>query len=313
MRRLLSVALVLTLLVGGGFTAFDHLAPQESAQLAAELEHALSKLERKTVMVDGLEIVYLEGGSGEPLVLVHGFGADKDNFTRVARGLTAHYRVIIPDLPGFGESSRPLASSFHIPEQSEHVHRFVATLGIDSAHFGGSSMGGWIIADYAARYPQQALSLWLLAPGGVSSADPSPMQKTYAVTGVSPLIAQSPDDFARIINLVMADPPYMPYSIKRVLGERAARDAKLHTEIFEQIAKDEPLEKIATRITAPSLIVWGEKDQVLDVSGAHILHQVLKGSQLIVMPDVGHLPMLERPKQAAADYLSFRASLPAAP
>ncbi len=309
MRRLLSVALVLTLLVGGGFTAFDHLAPQESAQLAAELEHALSKLERKSVMVDGLEVVYLEGGSGEPLVLVHGFGADKDNFTRVARGLTSHYRVIIPDLPGFGESSRPVAASFHISEQSERVHRFVATLGIDTAHFGGSSMGGWIVADHAARYPQQTLSLWLLAPGGVSSADPSPMQKAYTVTGVSPLIAQSPGDFERIIDLVMADPPYMPYSMKRVLGERAARDAKLHTEIFEQIVKDDSLEQLATRIIAPSLIVWGQQDQVLDVSGAHILQQALKGAQLIVMPDVGHLPMLEKPKQAAADYLHFRASL----
>lgn len=309
MRRLLSVTLVLTLLIGGGFTAFDYLAPQESAHFGAELERALSGLKRQSVIADGLNIVYLEGGEGETLVLIHGFGADKDNFTRTARTLSHRYHVIIPDLPGFGESSRPENANYGIRDQSERLAHFLSIIGVESAHLGGSSMGGWIAADFASHYPQRTDSLWLLAPAGVMSAKASPMQLAYAQTGESPLIARSPEDFPRILKLVMADPPYLPYGIKRTLGERAAADAPLHREIFEQVTRDEPLEQIAQRVTAPSLIVWGEQDQVLDVSGAEILHQQLSNSRLIVMPGVGHLPMFERPRQAAEDYISFRNDL----
>lgn len=314
MRRLLLPLALILLLVLAGLTAFDVLLPQRSAALGAGLERSLSQLKRKTLSVPGFEVAYLEGGSGEPLVLVHGFGADKDNFTRAARSLTPHYRVIIPDLPGFGESSKPAGTTYRIEDQVQRLNQIMSALGLQRAHFGGSSMGGWIIAGYAAQFPDKTASLWLLAPGGVTSAKPSPMLAAYTATGVSPLVARTPGDFVRVLDLVMADPPFLPYSMKKNLGERAATDHALHSAIFVQLHDlSEPLQQIAMRVHTPSLIVWGAEDRVLDVSGAQILKDILPDTELIVMPGIGHLPMLESPGQSARDYLAFRTRLAARP
>ncbi|MFP5306992.1 MAG: alpha/beta fold hydrolase [Gammaproteobacteria bacterium] len=310
MRRLLLLLLAVVVVLAAGLFVFDRVAPARSAALAAQLERDRAGLERKTTRIAGFDIVYLEGGSGEPLVLVHGFGADKDNFTRVAAQLTAHYRVIVPDLPGFGESSKPADASYRIGEQAQRLDQILAALGVQRAHFGGSSMGGWIIAAYAAQFPDKAQSLWLLAPGGVSNATPSPMLKAFSETGKSPLVIDKVENFEQVLDLVMADPPFLPYSVKKVLAERAVRNHALHSRIFLQLHNEsQALQEIAPQVQAPSLIVWGEDDRVLDISGARILDQLLPRSQLIVMPGIGHLPMLEAPRRVAADYLAFRAAL----
>lgn len=310
MRRLLLVVLAVVVLLLAGLTVFDRVAPERSAALAADLERRGAHLERKTATIPGFDIVYLEGGSGEPLVLVHGFGADKDNFTRVAAQLTSHYRVIVPDLPGFGESSKPTDVTYRIEEQAQRLDQILSALNVPKAHFGGSSMGGWIIAAYAAQFPDKAQSLWLLAPGGVSNATPSPMLKAFAETGKSPLVIDKAENFQQVLDLVMADPPFLPYGIKKVLGERAARNYALHSAIFGQLHDESTaLQEIAPRVQTPSLIVWGAQDQVLDISGAQILDAALPESKLIVMPNIGHLPMLEAPKQTAQDYLAFRTQL----
>lgn len=117
MRRLLLVLLAVVVLLLAGLIVFDRVAPEHSAALAADPERRGAHLARKTTTIPGFDIVYLEGGSGEPRVLVHGFGADKDNFTRAAAQLTSRYHVIIPDLPGFGESSKPTDVTYRIGER----------------------------------------------------------------------------------------------------------------------------------------------------------------------------------------------------
>ncbi|MCX5849853.1 MAG: alpha/beta fold hydrolase [Deltaproteobacteria bacterium] len=97
--------IIVCILAGIGFL---YLAPEKAAKLAIDMERKRSGLTLKEINLPGeLHYVYLEGGKGEPLVLLHGFGANKDNFIRVARFLTPHYRVIIPDHIGFGESGHP--------------------------------------------------------------------------------------------------------------------------------------------------------------------------------------------------------------
>ena len=73
---------------------------------AIRAQRAKAGLTEKVVSVDGHDVVYLDGGSGDPLILLHGFGANKDNWTRIAPLLSPHFRLIIPDLPGFGDSTR---------------------------------------------------------------------------------------------------------------------------------------------------------------------------------------------------------------
>ncbi len=301
--------IAVVLLLAAALLAFDFLAPAQAAKAGLGIERALAGLQARELSVDGYRVNYLEGGSGETLLLVHGFGADKDNFTKVTRHLTGQFRVIAIDLPGFGDSERLLQASYRIADQVTRLNSIAAALGLERFHLGGSSMGGQISASYAARYPQQVQSLWLLAPAGVAGAADSELFTAYRETGRSLLIAETPADFAGILDLTMSQPPFLPHSVKQVLAERAASDYSLHKRIFEEIKGSEPLNAQVAGLAVPTLIVWGEEDRALDVSGAPILQQLLAAAELQQMPDIGHLPMLEAPAETAARYLAFTAGL----
>ncbi|MCP3952871.1 MAG: alpha/beta hydrolase, partial [Desulfobacterales bacterium] len=109
-----------------------------------------------------IPIEYLEGGQGDTLLLLHGFGANKDNWTRIGKHLTPHFRVIAPDLPGFGESGKNPDGDYSISAQARFVKDFVQALGIKSFHIGGSSMGGNIAGAYASSNPETLKSLLLI-------------------------------------------------------------------------------------------------------------------------------------------------------
>ena len=298
----LLIVLALMLVAVAGIELFF---PSTAARAALRLERARSRLRQAEAATAEFEFSYLEGGSGETLLLVHGFGADKDNFTRIARYLVGRFRVIAVDLPGFGASTRLPEAGYSIPDQAMRLHAVVEHLRLDSFHLGGSSMGGAIAIDYAARHPARVKSLWLLAPGGVMSASESEMIAEYRRHGRSLLVANVPQEFRRILDLTMHRRPFFPPSLKRVLASRAARDASLHTRIFEEMVNSPPSEERGREVTAPALIVWGREDRVLDMSGAAILAAAMPSATARVMDDVGHLPMIEAPRATAEDYIRF--------
>jgi pimeloyl-ACP methyl ester carboxylesterase len=301
--------LVLLLVLALGVVAAYYLYPERLAKWAVRGERAVAGLSRHKADAAGFRIVYLEGGKGEPLLLLHGFGADKDNFTRVAKLLTPRFHVIVPDLPGFGESSKPADASYTIAEQVERVHAFAQVLGLKTVHLGGSSMGGEIAAVYAAKYPAETGSLWLLAPGGVSTAPPSDLALRLQQGGSNPLVASNADEFAAIFQFVMSDPPFVPRRILDVLGQTAIANHDLSLKIFDQIRAAPPLEAQVQGLTTPTRIVWGDKDRALNVGGAQILANLMPRASVLILPGIGHLPMLERPHEVGADYLSFRDGL----
>jgi pimeloyl-ACP methyl ester carboxylesterase len=315
MRRLLIVIAVLVAALLGGLTTFDYLAPEKAAEFGVGLERSRNGLAEKRITVDGLDIAYLEGGpaDGEPLILVHGFGADKDNFTRVSGLLTPHYRVIVPDLPGFGESSKPMDADYTIDAQAGRVHAFAQALGVKRAHLGGSSMGGAIVTAYALKYPGETASLWLLGPAGLSKALDSELGRTIRETGRNPLLAQTPEEFPAIMDFVMSRPPFFPHSLKLVLGRRAAADYPLHQRIFAQLNDPKQplpnLDGLIRNIQAPALVVWGNEDRALNHEAAQVYKAEMPKAEIIIREGIGHLPMIEEPRQSARDYLAFRASL----
>jgi pimeloyl-ACP methyl ester carboxylesterase len=292
-----------------GLTAFDHLAPYTAARLGLQLEQRRSGLHEASVSIPGFEMPYLEGGQGEPLLLLHGFGADKNNFTRIARFLTPHYRVIAPDLPGFGAATRSDTATYSIAEQVERLRLFAAALGLKRVHLGGSSMGGHIATTWAGKYPDEVSSLWLLAPAGTAAAFDSELRREFQKTGEILLVAKTPEEHARVRRFVMSHEPWLPYSLKRVLGERAAADYALHSRIFSALGKEQAVETLFTQIRSPALIVWGTEDRALNPKGADTLKAMMPGAQVILMPGIGHLPMVEAVRQSAEDYLAFRHNL----
>jgi pimeloyl-ACP methyl ester carboxylesterase len=306
--RIAKIVLAVLAVVVIAMVGFVHLAPENAARLFVNAQRAHSGLDLKEIqLAGGLHYVYLEGGKGEPLMLLHGFGADKDNFTPVAAFLTTRYRVIIPDHIGFGESSHPVDADYSPPEQARRLRAFALALGVTNLHLGGNSMGGHIAMTYAALYPEEVKSLWLLAPGGVWSAPKSDALTTMGTTGQNPLLIRKEDDIMALFQLAMSSPPYIPRPILYVLARQRIKNYALEQRIFKEMAADS-VEQRVTGLATPALIVWGSEDRLLNVETSKILNKLMPRSQVIVMQHIGHLPMFEDPKQSAQDYLRFRAS-----
>lgn len=305
--KFLPAAILITAVAAAGFV---YLAPEKFTSLIINVDRRSAGLVRKEIdLHGGLHYVYLEG-KGEPLVLLHGFGGMKDNFTRAARLLTPHFRVIIPDEIGFAESSHPQDADYSSRGQAGNVHALVQALGIDRLHLGGNSMGGQIALAYAAQYPSEVGSLWLLDAAGIWSGPKSELAEIVEAGGRIPYFIASESDYSQMIRFVMSKPPYIPQPMLKVLAQDSIRNLELQKRIFKTI-REESVEKRITGMTIPTLIVWGEKDRVFHVGTAEVLHKLLPNSQVIVMPGVGHVPMMEQPRQSAEDYLQFRNSLAA--
>ncbi len=304
--KLIAAALVLVAIAPIGLV---YLTPAKALHFAIDAERQTAGLVRKQIdLPGGLHYVYLEGGQGEALMLLHGFGANKDNYTRVARFLTPHFRVIVPDHIGFGESSHPQDADYAPTAQVERLRVLAQALGIKTLHLGGSSMGGQIALTYAALHPDEVKSLWLLAPAGVWSAPESEMRKVARETGHNPLMAKNEEEFAEVFSFVMTDPPYIPRPMLNVMAQERIGNFVLEERILKQLGAD-AVEQRVTGLATPTLIVWGDKDRVLIPASADILHKLMPRSQVLIMPGIGHLPMLERPQQSAQDYLRFRVAL----
>jgi pimeloyl-ACP methyl ester carboxylesterase len=307
--RVFKVVVGIVFAVVLALTAFVELAPETATRLALDSERARSGLTRKEIVLPGgLHYVYLEGGSGQPLMLFHGFGADKDNFTRVARFLVPRYRVVIPDHVGFGESSHPPDVDYAPPAQAARLHALAAALGITRVHLGGSSMGGHIALSYAVQYPEDVASLWLLDPGGIWSAPPSELAEVVQKTGENPLMARNADEFRKVFAFVMADPPWIPGPMLDVMARKRAANFELEKKIFRQL-RDDRLEDRIRGLETPSLIVWGRLDRAINVATADVLHGLLPNSKVVILEGIGHLPAIEAPRRSADDYLEFRAAI----
>ena len=285
------------------------IAPERVTRLALAAERRHSGLALRSARVDGFDIPYLDGGQGEALLLIHGFGADKDNFTRVARYLTPHFRVIIPDLPGFGDAGRDPQADYFMADQVARMHALLAQLGVARVHLGGSSMGGFIAAQFAATWPAMTGSVWLIDAAGTAASYASPMAQHYDKTGKMPLLMDDPGQFDALVAATTHKTPFLPRFVRTTLARRAVADFALHTRIMRQLRDSPLLESLYSALATPALIVWGAEDGVLHPDGAAALAAIFTQAQVHIMPGLGHLPMAEAPQLVASDYLAFRRAL----
>ena len=191
-------------------------------------------------------------------------------------------------------------------DQVERLHAFARALGLAQFHLGGNSMGGWIAGAYAAGYPHQVQSLWLLAPGGVASAQASELAQHLA-QGENPLIVNRPEDFDTMFEFAAVVRPWIPGPIKRHLAEQAMRQRDFNAKVVRDLAETPlSLEPLLQDHPVPALIVWGEQDRIVHVSGAAILAGRMPNAQAVVMPHTGHVPMIERPQETAERFLRFQ-------
>ena len=280
--------------------------PAPLARLFRALDRRGGRLSSCRVEADGIDWHMLEGGHGEALVLLHGFNADADHFNRVARHLTAHFRILVPDLPGFGETGCHSAVDYRIEAQAESVVRWMDRIGIQRCFLGGSSMGGYIACAIAARHPQRIRAILLLAPGGVTNVALSPLFQEIAEERHNPLVIRDHADFRRLIDFCFVHPPWIPFPLARFLTDRSAARAVDHQRAFDAIRFDStPAEVLTEGLEVPALVVWGRSDQVLNPAGARVLKDCMAHAETLMLPDTGHLPMLESPRTVAECWISY--------
>ncbi len=242
---------------------------------------------------------------GEPVVMVHGFSADKSCWLKLAGKLGPEYNLYIPDMPGHGETSTH--DNYRMEAMVAWLDEWFDVAGIDSAHLIGNSMGGGIAAWFAWLFPRRVKSLALIANAGIKSPTLSPFIEEVLATGNNRLVHREEGKLDELIDLVMTRKPWIPGYVKRAMEREMLNRESLNDEIFSNLLEsfhtltegrprfETLLEGCQSRILA----LWGREDQVLHVSSTEVIKQVRPDAEIVIMNDIGHAPMMEAPKLTA--------------
>jgi pimeloyl-ACP methyl ester carboxylesterase len=305
---------IIVLLAFGLLVAFLLLRlvfPEHLVALMLSAVRRFAGLRACNVDVDGVTWPYLDGGleSGEIVILLHGFGGDKDNWPFYARHLRKEFRVIAPDLPGFGENGRDLDpnADYRISTQVRRLRKFVEAMGIDRFHIAGNSMGGYLALEYALAYPSSVITMMLLNNAGVSSINKSEVELA-ASRGENLLVVSSFQELDKLLKLIVYRPMPIPGVVKQHIGRQLIDQRGFLDRIFWSLYDDNlnrPLDDQLHNVSAPTLIIWGRCDRVIDVSCTEIMQQRIPQNQCIVFDKIGHVPMLECAAHTASAHRDF--------
>lgn len=263
----------------------------------------------REAMIDGDHWCWFEAGpvDGEPLILLHGFAANKDNWLLIAPILAQRYRVICPDLPGFGESGAAGTADYSIPRQAARIVGFMDALELDACHIGGNSMGGFIALLVALESAGRVRSLILLNNAGVDGPELTTAQQALK-QGHDLFEIRNADDVRNLMDMLFHSPPYLPYIVCTAIAAHLARRRDLEHLILIQIlvdAVDGRLNDRLDELMVPTLILWGDSDNLLHVSAADVQHAGIAGAEKVILDNTGHVPMVERPFRTAREIRSF--------
>jgi pimeloyl-ACP methyl ester carboxylesterase len=246
------------------------------------------------IAVRDCRIRLMRGGSGEPLIYLH--GASGACWLPFLQTLTQNYDVIAPEHPGFGESDNP--------DWLDNIHDLaffyldvIEALNLDRVHLVGNSLGGWIAAELAVRNTQRLASLTLAGSAGLYVADVEQMDSFLAT------------DEQRM-RAFFYNPKRAEAMIARVLDpkqeETALRNqATVAKLVWQPRSHDPHLGKWLHRIDVPTLLIWGDHDRMFPIEHAQAFAKAIPGAELVVIPKCGHVPQIEKPDEFVAALETF--------
>jgi abhydrolase domain-containing protein 6 len=269
-------------------------------------------LSERRVDVGDTTLAVLQGGPADapPVVLLHGYTADRVVWIRFAKHLVRDHRVVVPELAGHGASGFTSGTGFSAPAQAARVATLMDRLGIDRAHVAGNSMGGFVAATLALAHPDRVTSLLLSDAVGVASPEPSDAELQIRA-GRNPFLLDDVAGFPEFYAMTMARPPFVPGFVQAAIAEDYVSRRAHFEEIFTDFFGVETLDDRLGEITAPTLVMWGEQDRLVHPSTAQVWADGIPGARTVRYPDAGHMPMLELPRRTAEDYRAFLARLSA--
>jgi len=248
--------------------------------------------------VFGQTIRYYDVGSGPPLVLLHGIGGDADDWAFCLSALAASHRVIALDMLGFGRSDKPYVD-YSIAVFVEVLERFLLSLDIGSASVVGHSLGGWIAASFVLRSPEAIDRLVLMDSAGVWGE----MQELPVDLHVSTL-AHMREIFQHLFyDKKMATDAIVEFAYTNHLAR--GDGYTIHSVLENLRGGRERLDERIGKLSVPTLIIWGENDEVIPVAIGRRIQGLVPGSSLEVISQCGHLPELEKPGEFVPCLLQF--------
>lgn len=266
-------------------------------------------MQRRSTYIKSQKIVWLEGGNphGEPLLLIHGFASNKENWVMLLPFLMKRYRLFVPDLPGWGESTFDFTESYRIEDQISRLEIWTQRYLPEDFHVVGSSMGGGIAALFAVRQPDQVRSLTLMNSLGVFGEQLTYFERELQ-QGRNQLVAERLTDVVHMISTVTS---YRRWALTAFLAPLMYQElvSRQHVNLYlsHQLIDNAPSDifESITTIKQPTFVLWGENDRILHPSCADVFKQLIPHAEVKILRDAGHLPMIEMPALTARSLQKF--------
>ena len=272
---------------------------------------------QRWLVVQGKAVNVVEIGAGPPLVFVHGLSGSWQNWLEQLPEFSRTHRCIAVDLPGFGRSAMP-KEKITISGYGRWLDAFFAELDIEAAAVVGNSMGGFIAAETAIKFPHRIERLVLVSAAGLSieRRRNDTLQRTFEIfENVGQLVAagflSKADWFVRrprgrraLLWFAVAHPDQMPAALA---AEQMSGANKPGFVAALGAMTTYPIRDRLDDIRCPTLIVWGRKDLLVPLKDAHEFDRLIPDSRLVIYDDTGHVPQIERPERFNPDLQAFLA------
>lgn len=270
-------------------------------------------LQRHEVVAAGHRWVYAERtaarddarASEKPvIVMIHGFTGSKENWYPLAHALGDRYRLVMPDLPGWGESQRIAGQDYGFVAQGRRVAAFIRAVSPDRpVVLLGHSMGGGIVALTAADFPKEVGRVGLFDAAGVRFRDNRFGEQVLA--GENPFAVDDPASLRRYIDTVFhveSAKPVIPWPASVVVAHWRARQAPFEQQVLDRIGRSDERflpGEAATRIRQPALLLWCRQDAVIDPSALGLYAARMPQAAKVMLDGCGHMSIMEKPADAA--------------
>jgi len=256
-----------------------------------------SQVEEKRITINGIGINYKIAGKGPALLILHGWGRGSDSWEAVQVRLAQQgYRVLVPDLPGFGKTEAP-KSVWGVKEYADFILQFAEMLRLHRFILFGHSFGGQVAVWFAAAHPEKLEKLILVAPAAIRK-EPGPRENVIKYVAKAGSIALSLIPSEKIQG-------FLRKVFSRIIGRSDYLEAgEIKRKIMQKVIRED-LSELFSHISTNTLLLWGEKDRPVPIEDAYVIKRQLPNSSLKIIPGAGHRIHREAPEQVAAAVLLF--------
>lgn len=251
-----------------------------------------------TLTIGTAKLSYLKDGTGPAVIIIHGVGGHKEDWTGLMTALSATHTVYAIDMLGFGGSSKDVAD-LTMAAQANAVLALLDAEHVAKADLVGNSVGGWAAATFAAAHPDRVGKLVLVDAAGFKAMFEGQPPVNFYPTSAA--------EMQKLLTYVRYDPATHTdtYAATALAASQATGDAQAAEAVGKGLFTSERLEDVCDKITTPTLVLWGAEDKLFPPAIADLVVAHVKGSTKQLIPAASHFPQLDNPQAFNAAVTAF--------